>query len=133
MKRKNKAKSQISKFVLNFCKEVSSEKPVLVPLRPLHSYEINDCVNSVPEHIAKFGGEQILGWCIHIWKKVFIEAEFHSVWCSPDGELIDITPKVYDIDSIIFLPDNKLTYSGKQIRKTGDRLFMLDVPQSLVR
>ncbi|MCI5157955.1 MAG: hypothetical protein D3906_05840 [Candidatus Electrothrix sp. AUS1_2] len=113
MKRKNKNK--ISQFVLNFCENISSEKPILVPLRPVVSEPINECFIVVPEHISSNGGKQKIGWCIHVWRKVLIEAEFHCVWESPKGELIDISPKIYNIDSIIFLPDSAKNYSGLQV------------------
>lgn len=58
----------------------------------------------------------MLGWLIWIMPGVMmIEAEFHSVWVSPTGEMIDITPKAQGENKILFLPDKKLKYKGFQI------------------
>jgi len=46
---------------------------------------------------------------------VFIEAEFHCVWESPDGLQIDVTPKQIPFRKVLFLPDPKRTYEGFQI------------------
>ena len=76
---------------------------------------INECFSIVPEHIENNGGKQIIGWYIHVWEKVLIEAEFYYVWQTPDGELVDIAPQKYTIENIIFLPDSKMQYSGRQV------------------
>jgi hypothetical protein len=46
------------------------------------------------------------------------------VWRQPNGELLDITPKVFPMPRILFLPDPVRTYKGRQvnnIRKPLDR------------
>lgn len=44
-----------------------------------------------------------------------MEAEFHAVWESPSGELVDITPKSQWFKKILFIPDPKAVYEGKQV------------------
>ena len=44
-----------------------------------------------------------------------IEAEFHAIWKSTDGNLIDITPKQIQFPNILFLPDSKTEYTGAQV------------------
>lgn len=105
----------IKPHVLSFCRQVCKGDPFFVPLRPLPNKSVNDCVNIVPEQIAQQGGKQIIGWAIWEWPKVFIEAEFHTIWEAPGGELIDITPKAKIFDRILFLPDPKIKYRGRQI------------------
>jgi hypothetical protein len=111
MKRKNK----IAPFVANFCKEISSENPVIIPLRPIVGKPQNECFNIVPEYISANGGKQKIGWYILCWRHVLIEAAFHCVWESPEGELIDITPKIYKMQNIVFLPDPTKNYTGRQV------------------
>lgn len=41
-----------------------------------------------------------------------VEAEFHAVWLSPEGQMIDITPKPHGETQILFVPDDRLGYSG---------------------
>jgi hypothetical protein len=45
----------------------------------------------------------------------FLEAEFHSVWLNPAGELIDIIPKLDNETEILFLPDSNRVYEGKLV------------------
>ncbi len=66
-------------------------------------------------HVKEHGGKQIYGWCIHVWKKVMIEAEFHCIWETPDGKLIDITPKKERGKEIVFIPDPEKIYNGQQV------------------
>jgi hypothetical protein len=61
------------------------------------------------------GGKQYNGWAIWEWPKVFIEAEFHCVWESPEGKLIDLTPDDLQLDKILFLPQPKKQYRGCQV------------------
>lgn len=57
------------------------------------------------EKVRHDGGAIVFGWTIWEWPKVMLTAEFHAVWESPDGDLIDITPKPQRETSIIFVPD----------------------------
>jgi len=111
MKRHNK----IAPFIRGFCKDISNETPILVPIRPVDGKPLNECVNIVPEYILAHGGKERLGWCIHIWKRVLIEAEFHCIWEDPSGKLIDLTPKAEKGGQIIFLPDPNKKYEGRQV------------------
>lgn len=44
-----------------------------------------------------------------------VEGEFHAVWRSPDGNLLDVTPNALNSDKILFITDPSRTYQGKQI------------------
>lgn len=110
-----KRKDKIASFIINFCKTISNEAPVIVPLRPVCREPLNHCVITVPEHIRANGGKEEYGWCIHIWKRVLIEAEFHCIWINPSGELIDLTHKREKGNHIIFLPDQNMKYDGRQV------------------
>jgi hypothetical protein len=69
----------------------------------------------VPQHIAAHGGDQVIGWTIWEWPRVFIEAEFHCIWRQADGILLDITPKPLPVPRILFLPDPVRHYQGRQM------------------
>jgi hypothetical protein len=75
----------------------------------------DECFHVVKQHVAINGGRQVFGWSIWEWPGVFLEAEFHSVWETPHGVLIDITPKQMLFDSITFLLDPKKHYEGHQV------------------
>lgn len=55
--------------------------------------EIGACAATVARAIAELGGEPILGFHIHHWPNMFIEALPHYVWKRPDGVLVDLTEK----------------------------------------
>ena len=113
--------------ILQFCNSiVPNQQPFYIPVKTLLNQPINECFAILPKHIATHGGEQIFGWIIWEWPKVMIEAEFHTVWRTEDGILIDITPKIISVNHILFLPDISRKYEGRQIdniRKplTGDK------------
>lgn len=90
--------------------------PVFLDVTPESYAQINECVAAVQQKISEEGGEEKLGW--QIWAipgVMIIEAEFHSVWVSPTGEMKDITPKQQGEQKVLFLPDPNLKYEGIQI------------------
>jgi hypothetical protein len=96
--------------VLAFCRGVSDSTPTAIPLEPLDVQPINECFSVVPNYVAAHGGYVVLGWAIWEWPRVSIEAEFHCVWRSPVGHLVDITPKPEPMESITFLLDPARRY-----------------------
>ena len=55
------------------------------------------------------------GWALWEWPGLFIEAEFHAVWHSPDGRLVDLTPNRLIPTAIVFVPDSLRRYEGRQV------------------
>lgn len=97
-----------------FSKMGVSEDARYVPCQPISGSPINECFPLVDERVATEGGQRVLGW--QIWQsQLLIEAEFHAVWKSPTGELVDITPKSILFREILFLPDVKSEYEEKQV------------------
>ncbi len=94
---------------------VKDTSPYYVPVQPAPFAEVNDCFGAVPKQVELHGGHQQIGWTIWMWPKVLVEAEFHSIWISPEGQPIDITPKGAEIPRILFCPDNHRQYRGCQI------------------
>lgn len=76
---------------------------------------VNECFANVELKIERDGGSREIGWQIWEWPNVYIEAEFHAVWVSPDSHRVDVTPKQIPVDRILFLPDLSLTYSKRQV------------------
>ncbi|MDG9854134.1 hypothetical protein N7403_09750 [Pseudomonas nitroreducens] len=74
-----------------------------------------ECFNIVPEHIVIHGGKQLTGWALWEVPGVFIEAEFHCVWQDADGVLHDLTPRPIPFERILFLPDSRREYRGRQV------------------
>lgn len=89
-------------------------KPFFVSVVP-ENYSIpNACFPTVKEKIERDGGKMVIGW--QLWEtNFFVEAEFHAIWESPNGNLLDITPKQIPVEKILFLPDKQAEYHEKQV------------------
>jgi hypothetical protein len=87
-----------------------------------------DCFPVVARHVDRAGGEPCYGWRIWELPWAYVEAEFHVVWRSPDGELVDITPTQTGISRILFVPDPSAVYEGRQVKNVRRALS----PNSLV-
>ncbi|MFC1638837.1 SEC-C metal-binding domain-containing protein [Patescibacteria group bacterium] len=110
--------------VTAFCESVAAgQTPLYLQVTPLDGCLVNDCVENVRGRVQSEGGEAVLGWQIWEWYGVLIEAEFHMVWKSSDGELSDITPKELPCDNILFLPDPLLIYEDQQIKNVRKPLL----------
>jgi hypothetical protein len=107
--------NEINERVMNFCNSISNERPIYVPVAPDADATAHNCFINVPNKIKKVGGRQVIGWAIWLWPQMYIEAEFHCVWISPDGLLIDITPKDKPTHKVFFLPDSTKKYDGQQV------------------
>jgi hypothetical protein len=91
-----------------------SDDPQYVRSRPDPGSSLNDCFPIVDAKVKAEGGQRVLGW--QIWQtQLLVEAEFHAVWASTTGELLDITPKPCPLSEILFLSDPKAVYEGKQV------------------
>jgi SEC-C motif len=92
----------------------AKESPVRVQHQPEPGAIESDCFPTVDRKAQQEGGRRILGW--QIWQtKLLIEAEFHAIWESPEGDLLDITPKPIALTHILFIPDSEANYEGRQI------------------
>ena len=55
---------------------------------------------------------------------MFIEAEFHSVWESPEGELVDIVPRLRPFTEIAFVLDANRRYENRQVDNVRKQLVI---------
>jgi hypothetical protein len=90
-------------------------KPVFLDLRAEPFAQIAECYGNVATKIAKDGGDVQHGWCVWVHEGRLIEGEFHAIWVSPQGELVDITPKRDGEERILFIPDKETVYDNKHI------------------
>ncbi|WP_158859447.1 YecA family protein [Rhodoplanes serenus] len=83
--------------------------------------------------MARDGGSLILGWNIWEWPSVFIEAEHHSVYRSPSGQLFDITPSDTEDEDRLFLIDPTATYdfANPGVRRDNIRVPLSRNPKVL--
>lgn len=115
----------ISKHIRKLVEKLAiGQEPVYLKVRPSNGAEVSECFPNVEKMISQAGGSMLCGWQIWEWSCVLVEAEFHAVWVSPEGELVEITPKQDGEENILFLPDPSMTYTG--LRKDNVRLAVRD-------
>jgi uncharacterized protein YchJ len=114
---------EISHDVLTLCRRlVDNPEPLFINVTPLPDAAKNDCFQIVSDYTSRHGGTVIYGWQIWEWPLVFIEAEFHAVWKDNDNVLHDFTPKQISASRILFLPDPRRIYQGKQVINVWHKL-----------
>lgn len=101
----------ITKGISAACRRVSSEEPVYLTIRPRQGARLHCCYQNVSAQVAEFGGSSVEGWLI--WEgQGYLHLIHHSVWRSPSGEVIDVTPQEDGERAILFLPDPKTAWRG---------------------
>lgn len=102
--------------------KLSTRELKLVEHRP--AGEACNCHHNVFLKVALEGGTQVFGWKFQRDETATVVAAIsHSVWRSPAGELLDITPNLRTVEGedgkVYFLP------SDYQERPGGDHFFPL--------
>ena len=95
----------ITPAINGFAATLGQEPPQYVPSVRDATGLYGWCSDGVLEKVRIDGGSIRFGWTIWEWPNVLLTAEFHAVWVSPGGELIDITPKPQGEDRIVLVPD----------------------------
>jgi hypothetical protein len=68
--------------------------------------ELQNCHFNIWVQCDKAGGEPQHGWLLaEDAVEDFAEAQFHTVWRSPDGRLLDMTPRADGEKRVMFVPD----------------------------
>lgn len=108
----------IKPYAISFSRQIIGTvdaMPLYIPCAPLHDFPHNECFSLIESYVALHGGNRVLGWAIWEHPKVFIEAEFHAVWCAPDGSYLDISPRSHDAPRVLFIADVRKKYYGTQV------------------
>lgn len=113
---------------------------VYVPVRPEAGAVVNECFPNVQAKIAHADGHMLCGWQLWEWPHVLVEAEFHAVWVTPEGDMVDITPKPEGEARILFVPDERRRYEGVVVDNVrmplrDDQLIrhFIEVSEAIVR
>jgi hypothetical protein len=107
---------KIDAQIVAFCGQLCADtKPQFVPVRPEAGAKILDCHPNVEAKVKRDGGTQVFGWQISVAPHLFLEAQFHSVWRSPDNKLLDITREELGHTRILFLEDPHRSYTGTRV------------------
>ncbi|MGH8420768.1 MAG: SEC-C domain-containing protein [Pseudomonas fluorescens] len=94
---------------------VRGAQPVYLRVQQEADAIAHECFPNVQAKIARDSGTMLCGWQLWGWPHVLVEAEFHAVWISPAGELVDITPKPEGEARTLFVPDPRRSYEGLAI------------------
>lgn len=109
--------------IIKLCRHiVPDSQPLVIASGPDPDAPQKECFQIVAYHIAQHGGQTVYGWAIWEVPGVYIEAEYHSVWQSPEGELLCLTPFPLSFESILFLPDPSRSYKGRQVDNVREPL-----------
>jgi len=84
-----------------------------IEVAPEYSALLHYCFQNVINKVSQDGGSLVVGWAIQKTANL-VEAEFHGVWRSLDGQLIDITPSEDGQRKIVFVEIPNLVYDGGQ-------------------
>jgi hypothetical protein len=121
------------RMLLNYLDAVESEAVLLKYTNPLAFLpEPDECHFNVWLMINNAGGHAQSGWVLAQDKaQQFSEAIFHSVWRSPQGKLIDITPRKDREKRLLFVPDHKRqivlsNHQGQPAIQTYDNVRLKD-------
>lgn len=107
--------TEVNQFVEKVLDKINAEfDPEFVPIIPELYAQPQNCFGNVVEKVKRDGGKAHYGWAI-FQSSIICEAERHAVWENDDEELIDITPREFGFDKILFVSDNNLVYTGQLI------------------
>lgn len=108
---------KVTDKIMELCRGIVPDvEPIYVPVEVAEWSLMNECFPNVQRMVREQGGQQVNGWAIWQCANILAEAEAHSVWQNPEGELIDITPHVNGESQVLFLRDDTMVYSGQSIR-----------------
>ena len=92
----------ITPDIKEFSRELKSQPPEYVQVVPLLSGRIGRCWENVGAVVRQNRGQRRYGWTIWERSGLFLTAEFHAVWRTADGELVDVTPKADGEHRVLF-------------------------------
>jgi hypothetical protein len=112
----NTTPKEISAKILELCAKIdSTQKPLFVEVANEQGNKQDDCFENVRLWVEKKGGRIQYGWTIWENPQILVEGEFHAVWETPEGRLLDITPKRDGEAKILFLPDSKKIWTEEPV------------------
>lgn len=113
---------QITPSIRDFAVELECGEPTYIPIIPGNGFGIDfeclpgQCHLNTAVASKQMGGEPVFGWSI--WENTngdWLMAEFHSVWKTPQSELIDVTPDLDGETCRLFCIDPVRTFDGRCI------------------
>jgi hypothetical protein len=87
-----------------FCRSAGFDRLEYLDVRPTSAARPGSPYDNVREHVVRSGGCVVHGWIIRAVPALFYEAEYHAVWQSPGGALVDVTPQPGNETGVFFAP-----------------------------
>jgi hypothetical protein len=87
-----------------FCRSAGFDRLEYLDVRPTSAARPGRSYDNVREQVVRCGGCVVHGWIVRAVPILFYEAEYHAVWQSPDGTLVDVTPQPGNETGIFFAP-----------------------------
>jgi hypothetical protein len=107
--------SEVDVFVNKVLDKNGSDfEPEIIPVIIESFSKTLNCFIDVEEKVKRDGGKVHYGWAI-FKSDILCEAERHAVWENEDEELIDITPREFNFEQIMFVSDNDFIYQGQLV------------------
>ncbi len=95
---------RITPPIKRLCKKlVADGMPGFVPVLAASNATPNAAYENVEDTIRINGGEHAAGWLIWEMRGVLLNAERYTCWRSPEGDVIDVSPKPDGEKRILFL------------------------------
>lgn len=125
---------RVTDKVMELCSGIVSDVvPAYVPVAAQEWSLPSECFPNVQKMVRENGGQQVNGWAIWQWANVLVEAEAHSVWQSPKGRLVDITPHDNGETDILFLADPDMVYDNNTIASVRSALTSSPLVAELIQ
>ena len=108
--------SPITKGIQKLARQIDSKsETVQVPVQPGEECSVGSCFDNVRAVVRRRGGSTQHGWWMREQPGVYAEAEFHAVWRTAEGFLVDVTPREDGLTTILFLPDSNAVWTGADV------------------
>jgi hypothetical protein len=111
----------ITPEIIAFCDSLKADLPVYLPVQKDRNGMYGFCNIGVLEKIKVDSGVITFGWIIWEYPRAYSMAEFHAVWVSATGELIDITPKPDEETRIVFAGDTSYPAEFDFLKRPNNR------------
>ncbi len=106
----------ISRPIQKLCREVAgSAEAQFIPVRSHNEAGPLSPFDAVARKVEQDRGSIQPGWAIWQFADALIEAEFHAVWRSPEGELVDVAARPGGEQTILFVEDARRGHTGAAV------------------
>ena len=108
--------SPITKGIQKLARQIDAKSETThVPVEPGEECSLSSSFENVRAVVRRRGGSAQHGWRMREQTAVYVEGEFHAVWRSPEGALLDVTPRTDGLTTILFQPDSPAVWTGEDV------------------